>query len=886
MSLHAGTRLGPYEIEAPIGAGGMGEVYRAKDTRLDRTVAIKVLPSELSTKPGLRQRFEREARAIASLNHPHICALHDVGQQDGVDFLVMEYLEGETLADRLSHGPLKTEQLLRHAIQMADALDKAHRKGFVHRDLKPANIMLTQAGVKLLDFGLAQFEEKVPSGEDIAGTAATLTRQPLTAEGTIVGTMPYMAPEQLEGKETDARTDVFAFGAILYEMATGKRAFEGKSQASLIAAILAAEPKPMRSLQPLAPPALERVVQTCLAKDPEERWQNAHDIMRQLEWIAEPKTQPEDTAQQRRLGRERLSWACLVGLLSIALAILAARHFREVQPERQQIRFSFQTADRVLGPLSMSPDGRYLAVVGEKSQLPVRPLSSLGTQSLPGTEGAHYPFWSRDSRFIGFFAEGKLKKIAVTGGPAQTLCDAAEGRGGTWNREGTIVFSPNPTDVLYSVPSAGGVPKPATAKVTAAAAEKHRYPHFLPDGRHFLFLVSSAAKGNNGIYVASLDSKQPRRLLPNESNAEYVPPSLSEQQGYLLFAEGNTLAAQPFDPSRLQTTGEAFPVAEQVSPTGDIGYFGFSTSRNGVVAYSTRSLWASELLWFDREGKRLGTVGKPGTYGSVSLSPDEKGVAATHFSLTGPSDIWIHDLTRSSVSRFTFGPSISSTPVWSSDGSHIAFSSVREGSSFIYQRDVSGSGKEELLLQTKFVYRPTVLDWSHDGRFIVYEDFDAKTKSDLWLLPADHRPEPLLQTEFNETQGQLSPDGRWVAYTSDESGFEQIYVQSFRGPGGKSLISSSGGWQPRWRGDGKELFYIAADRKLMVVANLTSSKSSHFEASDPKPLFQTAILGIDVNVYFFYDVTADGRRFLINTLPGEGTQSAINVVVNWQAGLK
>ena len=436
MSVSVGTKLGPYRIEAPIGAGGMGEVYRAKDTRLDRTVAVKVLPNELSSKPGLRQRFEHEARAIASLNHPHICALHDVGQQDGVDFLVMEYLEGETLAARLSHGALKTEQLLRYAIQIADALDKAHRQGFVHRDLKPSNIMLTRAGVKLLDFGLATIarDGKGPGGV-ISGTDATLTVQPLTGEGLIVGTLPYMAPEQLEGKETDARTDIFAFGAILYEMATGKRAFEGKSQASLIAAILGSEPKPLRTLQPLAPLALERVVQTCLAKDPEERWQNTRDIMRQLEWIAEAKAQPEETLPQRRLTRERLAWSAASLLLIALLTSLpfTIAHLRKALPmEARPMRFFILPPEKTsLGSFALSPDGRWLAftaATGGKDQLWVQALDSLTAQALPGTEGASYPFWSPDSRSIAFFANVKLKKIEVTGGSVQTVCDVTGSR--------------------------------------------------------------------------------------------------------------------------------------------------------------------------------------------------------------------------------------------------------------------------------------------------------------------------------------------------------------------------------------------------------------------------------------------------------------------------
>jgi serine/threonine protein kinase len=535
MSVSVGTRLGPYQIEAPIGAGGMGEVYRAKDTRLDRTVAVKVLPNELSSKPGLRQRFEHEARAIASLNHPHICALHDVGQQDGVDFLVMEYLEGETLAARLSHGALKTEQLLRYAIQIADALDKAHRQGFVHRDLKPGNVMLTRAGVKLLDFGLATIarDGKGPGGV-ISGTDATLTVQPLTGEGMIVGTLPYMAPEQLEGKETDARTDIFAFGAILYEMATGKRAFEGKSQASLIAAILGSEPKPLRTLQPLAPLALERVVQTCLAKDPEERWQNTRDIMRQLEWIAEAKAQPEETLPQRRLTRERLAWSAASLLLIALLTSLpfTIAHLRKAPPmEARPMRFFILPPEKTsLGSFALSPDGRWLAftaATGGKDQLWVRALDGLTAQALPGTEGASYPFWSPDSRSIAFFANVKLKKIEVTGGSVQTVCDVRGGRsGGTWNRDGVIVFATTGLGLVQASATGG------SARVIMALTPQETYssPFFLPDGYHFLEYIRSTRKETRGIYVASLDGTVKRHLLSIDSNAVYAPSPSGDRQ--------------------------------------------------------------------------------------------------------------------------------------------------------------------------------------------------------------------------------------------------------------------------------------------------------------------------------------------------------------------
>jgi eukaryotic-like serine/threonine-protein kinase len=678
-------------------------------------------------------------------------------------------------------------------------------------------------------------------------------------------------------------------------MATGKRAFEGKSQASLIAAILAAEPKPMRSLQPLAPPALERVVQTCLGKDPEERWQNAHDIMRELEWIAEAKSEPEETGQQRRLGRERLAWA-VVGVFFVALTIVTLLHFRESPPERQLVRFSFSPWDRNLsGTMAVSPDGHYIAISGtERSLLSIRRLDSAEIQLLPGTEGAQWPFWSTDSRFIGFFSDGKLRTISVAGGPAQSVCDTSGGAGGAWSKSGTILFAQGLRGVLFSVPSTGGFPSPVTTLTgSIGAQETHRFPKFLPDGCRFLFLVGRAQE-KSGIYVGSLDSKEQRRLLEDESMPEYVRPTASERKGYLLFVRGNTLLAQPFDWEELQTMDGTFPLAAEVSPLSQGGgYAHFSASQNGVLAYVTGSLqWTGKLLWFDREGKHIGTVGKPGTYGSVALSPDKKRIALTQISSPSTTDIWVHELARSSVSRFTYGPDYNFGGAWSPDGRRIAFSafslsSQRQGTGFsVFQKEANGAGQGELLVQGKGL--TAVVDWSHDWRFIVYASFEEKTSFDLWLLPAigDHQPKPLLQTEFNETQAQISPDGRWMAYTSDKSGAEEIYVLPFpESSGNKWKISNSGGWQPRWRGDGQELFYITPDGQLMTVAVRTGYSPAQFSAGAPQPLFQTSTLADPSSLYFCYDTTADGRRFLINNVPG-GRGLAINVVVNWQAGLK
>jgi eukaryotic-like serine/threonine-protein kinase len=899
MSLSTGTRLGPYEIEAPIGSGGMGEVYRAKDTRLNRTVAVKILPSELSGKPGLRQRFEREARAIASLNHPHICSLYDVGAENGVDFLVMEYLEGETLADRLSHGALKTEQLLRYAIEIADALDNAHRQGFVHRDLKPGNIMLTRAGVKLLDFGLAKFaaQEKVPAaGSD--GAAATLTRQPLTVEGTIVGTLPYMAPEQLEGKETDTRTDIFAFGAILYEMATGKRAFEGTSQASLIAAILAAEPKPLRTLQPLTPTALERLVQTCLAKDPEERWQNAHDMMRELEWISEAKSQPEEVAQQRRLIRDPLAWG-VAALLLVALLVLlpfAIAHLREVPPAAAYpMRLPILLPEKAsLGSFAISPDGRWLAftaAAGGNDQLWVRALDALTPQALPGTEGAKFPFWSPDSRSIGFFTGGKLKKVEFSGGPVQTLCDAGTGWGGTWNHDGVIVFGTLGFG-LYRVSAMGGSATLMTPLDRTRPEWIIHSPSFLPDGRHFLYYILET----HGVYLGSLDGAVKQRLLGADSNAVYAPSlSAGRQAGYLLFMREGALLAQPFDARELRLTGEPFPVAERVGRDPNFSRGNFSVSDNGVLVYDpSLNRLNKQLVWVDRQGKQIGSLGAVGGYSRPWLSPDEKRVAVDRLdSQTDTRDLWLYDVAGGGASHFTFDPANDFYPVWSPDGSRIVWGSNREGMYDLYWKAASGAGLDELLLKSSNWKVPT--DWSRDGRFPRYYEIDPKTKRDIWILPlsGDQKPFPFLQTEANEVGGQLSPDGRWMAYASDELGGHEVYVQSFPSAGGKRQVSTKGGTGPHWRRDGKELFYYAPDGKLMAVEVKSGlpagghggGEGASFEASVPRALFEFRS-GSGPPTFAPYTVTADGQRFLLNTIVDESGGAPLTVRVNWQAGLK
>ncbi len=892
MTLAAGSRLGPYEVMSALGVGGMGEVYRARDTRLDRTVAIKVLPSHLSQSPEFRQRFEREAKTISSLSHPHICALYDVGQavleEDRrpapgagrqISYIVMEYLKGETLTDRLAKGPLATEQVLRHAIEIADALDKAHRQGIVHRDLKPGNVMLTKSGVKLVDFGLAKFSASAPITPGLS-LLPTQEGANLTAEGTILGTFQYMAPEQLEGKEADARTDIFAFGAVLYEMATGQKAFSGKSQASLIASIIGSDPPPISSVQPMTPPALDRVVKTCLAKDPEDRWQTAHDVMLQLKWIAEGGSQagiPAPLAARRR-GRERLAWVvnALTAILAVAATLVVLQIRRE--PSRviqssinppEKSRFSFED-----GPMALSPDGRRLAFVARapegKKLLWVRPLDALLAQPLAGTEGASFHFWSADSRFLGFFADGKLKRIDASGGSPETLCDAPQGRGGTWSRDGVILFAPTVGGPIYRVSSSGGSATPVTRVDPSRRETSHRWPCFLPDGRHFLYLVQGE-KG--GLHVGSLDSKEEKLLLLANSNVAYAPP------GYILFFRERTLRAQPFDAKRLQLTGEAFPLAEQVQSNAAFANANFSVSENGVLAYLGGAANLSQLVWLDRSGKRLGSVGEPADYWDPRISHDGRRIAYVINDAAGNGDIWLYDVSRRVATRFTFDPENDYAPVWSPDDSRIVFTSYRKGPGDLYQKVSTGAGSDELLLGSSSRKIPS--GWSPDGRFLALHLLQPKTSWDILVFSlGDRKLIPYLQTEFAEYGAQFSPDGRWVAYVSAESGRPEIYVQPFPGPGGKWQISTAGGSMPAWRRDGKELFYIAPDSKLMVARVRTGST---FEAEVPESLFESRQKSFGGLTRRQYDVSPDGQRFLVNWAMEEESSTPITLVQNWTA---
>jgi Tol biopolymer transport system component/predicted Ser/Thr protein kinase len=862
----------------------MGEVYKARDTRLERTVAVKVLPEHLTSNEDLRQRFEREAKTISQLSHPHICALFDVGREGDRDYLVMEYLEGETLAARLDKGALPAEQLLRYGIEIADALDKAHRQGIVHRDLKPGNVMLTKTGVKLLDFGLAKFQEVARdnpvSGASVLATQAQASR-PLTERGTVLGTFQYMAPEQLEGGEADSRSDIFAFGAVLYEMATGRKAFSGKSQASLIGSILRDDPPSVNEVAPMTPPALNRVIKTCLAKDPEDRFQTAHDVKLQLQWIAEGGSQaglPAPVAARRK-SRERVAWAVAAAAIAAA-ALLGAGYLRRAPAKTSPIRFEIPTPDGValIDSPRISPDGKLLAFNGSdsagRSRIWLRPLAALTAQPLAGTEGAARPFWSPDSRFLGFFADGKLKKIEVSGGPPQKICDYATGSDGSWSSEGVILFDGRTGDPIMRVSAEGGTPTVAVKADTSRKETMVAWPEFLPDGRHFLYEAQGQKQEDHMYRVGSLDSAETRALAPAQSLVTYAPP------GHLLFVRESTLVAQPFDARAMKTTGEPVPLAEHVG-TIATGLARFSASRNGVLAYRTGES-GSRFLWVDRDGKELSAVGDPGEYGDLMLSPGGDRLAyVLNDPRAGRADIWIRDLARGASSRFTFDPATDIEPIWSPDGKTIVFSSDRGGMVDLYTKAAGGGGQEQLLFRSdemKLAY-----DWSRDGRYIAFQSRGKKTNWDIWILPAfgDRKPILFLQTPFNETRPAFSPDGRWLAYQSNESGRPEIYVQNFPGPGGKWQVSTAGGIEPAWRADGKELFFGGLDQKLMAVS---IQAGETFEAGVPRALFLASV-SPNRNVRSHYLPSADGKRFLLLAPLGRESMVPTTVVVNWNAGL-
>jgi Tol biopolymer transport system component len=893
-----GSRLGPYEIVARLGAGGMGEVYRAHDTRLDRDVAIKVLPAHLSASPEVRARFEREARTISQLNHPHICTLHDVGHQDDVDYLVMELVEGETLAHRLEKGPLPLAEVLRIGTQIAEALDRAHHSGIVHRDLKPGNVMLTKGGAKLMDFGLARATGLVR----VAGaeTESPTVSRPLTAEGTVVGTILYMAPEQLEGKEADARADIWALGCVLYEMATGKRAFEGKSQASLIAAILEHEPAAITALRPASPPVLEHVVRGCLAKDPAERWQSARDVIRELEWVLAGGSGaglPAPVGARRRW-RERLAWvawALVVAAVATAVVALVALPRARRTGERRLVRFAVTApGDGAVAAettsTAVSPDGRQLVLTvvdpAGIQRLWIRPLDSFSAQPLPGTEGAICPFWSPDSRFVAFFSDGKLRKVPAGGGSPEVICDAPNGRGGSWSRDGVIVFAPQYTGSLFRVSAEGGEPVEVARPDSAKGETGLRFPCFLPDGRHFLYVSLPRQQEGFEVYVGALGSKEHNLLMAAGGAAVYAEP------GYLLFGRGDRLLAQRFDAKRLRPEGDVVPIgALPPTPTTE-GAPSLSASSNGVLVQPPTSLSNTRLVWLDRAGRPTGTIDLPsGSYGNPSLSPDGRSAVVAKANSPTSHDLWTVDLQRAVATRLTFDGSAespwatSTAPLcWSPDGSRIAFIRAVSAPYDIYQVTADGAGRPEPLVQSAaWVKSPAA--WSPDGKYLVFSEVGDGGQFDLWLLPlhGDRKPVPYLRTPFDEYIAAISPDGRWLAHDSNETGTPEIYVRSFPVPGEKHRVSTAGGNSVQWSRDGRELIIRGTSTLLGPGGPMFSVEvetTPTFKAGTPRILFtpRQDLAGITA--------TSDLKRFLA-AVPVEGAVPAsLQVTLNWHAALE
>ena len=908
MALTAGTRLGPYEITSAIGAGGMGEVYRARDTRLDRTVAIKVLPDSLGSDPSLRQRFEREARAISSLDHPNICGLFDIGQEGGRDYLVMQYLDGATLASRLERGPLPVNDALRIGAQIADALAVAHRRGIVHRDLKPANVMLTQGGAvrqgsphaTLLDFGLAK-------GSAISvSTGMGETMPALTAERTILGTLHYMAPEQVEGREADSRSDIFALGAVLYEMLTGRRAFPGDSPASVIAAVMSSEPKPLLEVAPLTPPALDRVVARCLAKSPDERWQSASDLSFELRTLAESRASSESV----RAGNARhvlpvSALTAVFGVVAgagIALWLTAARP----APPLREVRFSLapppghEFAASVANfdiDFAVSPDGNQVAFVTQDTsgvqRLWVRPMSSETARPIQGTEAASHPFWSPDSKFIGFRSEAGICRVELPDGAPQVIAPAAFVDGdskGSWTAGRILFESAQMTDgksirSLFSIPDSGGQVTPIPRGKHPDSETGQRYPAALPDGRHFIYLSWAPRPEDRGIYLGSFDSDERTLLGRSGFRAEFVSPDL------LLYIRDRALVAQRISIDSRRTVGDAKIIVEQLALEGIPGQAGFRASDSGTVGYRTRTREVeSELRWIDRKGNASEPLGPKSSEITTSLSPDERLVATTRLVVSAreerlPGNIWLFDLRRSVSSRFTLdGSRIDENPVWSPDGRTIAYASHRHlALAEVRVQNATEPGLGTLLFNPVENFHP--IDWSPDGKYLLLQGYGTGTGADnidLWVVEPSEgaKPRPIVAQPQLQAQGQFSRDGKWLAYTSNESGRPEIYIRAFPSGQARTQVSSNGGAQPRWRGDSRELFYVGPDGTLMAVP-----LNADGVPGPPVALFKEPSLRVNNYVFFYggaavYAPSRDGQRFLVNRMTREPAAGPIQIVVD------
>jgi eukaryotic-like serine/threonine-protein kinase len=895
--MNPGTRLGPYEILSPIGAGGMGEVYKGRDTRLERSVAIKILPAEFAHNAQLKLRFEREAKSISQLEHPHICRLYDVGEANAepressdaksVQYLVMELLEGESLADRLARGPLPLGDVLRYGMQIAEALDRAHRAGIVHRDLKPGNVMITKSGAKLLDFGLA----KTDAGQTTAfgGSVLATEQKPLTEQGTIIGTFQYMAPEQFAGEEADGRTDIFAFGALMYEMLTGRRAFQGKTRTSLIGAIVGGEPQRVSEIQPLTPPALEHVILKCLEKDRDDRWQSARDIASELQWIGDvgSKAGVATAISMRRTNRERVAWGIAAVAVLAAIVVTTGYMQRAPRPQPMQRFVLVPPPQTSLFPfdeagMALAPDGLRLAFVANsddgRRQLWIRSFSEFEARAVPETANASYPFWSPDGRFIAFFAEGKLKKIDASGGPPQIICDAPGARGGTWGEDGTILFAPNVYSSIHIVPASGGVSKAVTT-LNPEIEVTHRWPYFLPGGSHFLYVSrSKSSEGGRApgqLFLASLGSKEKKVLMSDATNVTYVA-------GHLLFGRDQRLMAQRFDLKAGELRGEAFVlVGDKLSYWEPKNLLVFAATERTLV-YLPESPAVADLRILDREGNQLDLIAAESLTDlqrGAAFSPDGARVAYAHADgATGRSDIWMYDVEKKRSSRFTFQPGRYWSLAWTRDSSRLYFASAPESMGNFYQKPLKGSTAiEPVVASGRWLVAGDV---SPDGTTVIYSEQGGENGYDLWRLTLGEEPELFLATPFDEVDPKFSPDGRWLTYTSNASGRPEVYVRPVEGSSDQWQISSAGGNAARWRSDGREILYMSADGRAISVP---VQPGDSFDPGEAKELFALGNSGMGFGTPL-QDVSPDGKTFLIATRSRTATET-VHALFHWSAGL-
>ncbi len=885
MILAQGDKLGPYEIIEQAGAGGMGEVYKAKDTRLDRTVAIKILPANIASNLEFRERFEREAKAISSLNHAHICTLYDIGREGEIDYLVMEFLEGETLSERLLRGPIPYEEMLQIAVQIASGMDSAHQQGLVHRDLKPGNVMLSPEGAKLLDFGLAKVQF-TGGAQDV--TAITQTT-PLTGANTILGTMQYMAPEQLEGKEADVRSDIFAFGAIMYEMSTGKKAFEGSSSATLIAAIIEREPVSISVIMPMTPPLFERLVKKCLSKDPRKRWQSASDLSDELRWISQAGSQvglPAHLAARRKF---KFDLARIIGLVAIVSTLVLAYLFyaekTKPAPEMPVARFTVNIKQGLTGIFwpRISPDGKSVAFQAEDSlgsnRIWIRPINSLEAFPLLNTEDAKRFFWSPDGSHVAFFIGNQLKRIPISGGQAQLICQGPNGADGCWGSSDLIIFDGSANDTMKIVPAGGGVARPASLPDTTTGDFAYAWPWFLPDGKHFIFTSSvrrnaDKTRPTSRIKLGSIDSTSSITLFELKENIDRIEYS---NEGYILFVTQNNLMGLPFDADKLEVTGQPKPIAMKIGAADNT--YAFSVSDNGTLLYQTNNQSSlSELAWVDRKGEKLETIGQMGRYFDIALSPDESKLAYSAIEEgDNAHDIWIYDLRRNVPTRLTFDPARDDRPIWSPGGDKIYFNSIRNGQFFnIYRKDANGLGEAELFFSTDSSHLGP-LDFTPDESKLLFAEVTSGWDIGILSMGDSNRVDMLANSSFFEGMARVSPNGKYVAYASGESGNREVYVKKLDGTGGKWQISTENADNPRWNGDGTELFYLTMDNKIMAIKVMTGGT---FEAGNAVELFELRF-HFPRNVNIPYDVSADGQRFVVNARLSDADPGEIIVVQNW-----